>query len=566
MGEVEVHALRGVSLDLFESEFLVLLGPSGSGKSTLLNILGGLDVPTSGTVIYRGQNLTSADERALTMYRPQACRLRVPVLQPHPEPDRARERRARHRHRRSIRWRRMRRCSSSKLGDRLDHFPSQLSGGEQQRVAIARAVAKRPDVLLCDEPTGALDIATGILVLEAIQRVNRELGTTTAVITHNAAVAGMADRVVSLSDGRIRERTAERQEVWRPSELHLVMRPLDRKLLRDLWSLKGQALAISLVIGAGVAMFIMYLSTFASLRLTQQTYYDRYRFAHVFAALTFARRSRCRRRIAEIPGVARVAGARRRGRHARCARPDGTGQRPPDRHPDSARADAERSLPAAGPLPGARPIRRSARQRGVRALALDSAPATASAPSSTAGGANCSSSASRLSPEYVYSIRPGELIPDDCAVRHLLDARARTGGGVRHGGRLQQPVADAAAGRVVRPTSSPVLDRLLALVWRASARSRALCRRRTGTSTTSCGSCRASGLILPIVFLLVAAFLLNVVLTRIVGGAARADRGVEGARLHQRRAGVALREAQSGHRRGGRRCSAWSSAPGWDPA
>jgi putative ABC transport system ATP-binding protein len=202
MGEVEVHALRGVDLDLHEREFLVLLGPSGSGKSTLLNILGGLDTPTSGTVTYRGQNLTSADERALTMYRRRhvgfvfqfynlipslTARENVALVTDiveHPmPPEEALE--------------------LVDLGPRLDHFPSQLSGGEQQRVAIARAIAKRPDVLLCDEPTGALDIATGILVLQAIEQVNRELGTATAVITHNAAVAGMADRVVSLSDGRI---------------------------------------------------------------------------------------------------------------------------------------------------------------------------------------------------------------------------------------------------------------------------------------------------------------------------------------------------------------------------
>jgi putative ABC transport system ATP-binding protein len=202
MGEVEVQALRGVSLELRESEFLVLLGPSGSGKSTLLNILGGLDVPTSGAVTYRGQNLTTAGERALTLYRRkhvgfvfqfynlipsltarENVALVTDIVDDPMAPEDA--------------------LKLVNLSGRLDHFPSQLSGGEQQRVAIARAVAKRPDVLLCDEPTGALDIATGILVLEAIQQVNEELGTTTAVITHNAAVAAMADRVVSLSDGRI---------------------------------------------------------------------------------------------------------------------------------------------------------------------------------------------------------------------------------------------------------------------------------------------------------------------------------------------------------------------------
>ena len=202
MGEVDVHALRGVSLDLFDSEFLVLLGPSGSGKSTLLNILGGLDVPTGGTVTYRGMNLTAADERELTMYRRRhvgfvfqfytlipslTARENVALVTDIVEKPMAPEEA----------------LGLVNMGERLDHFPSQLSGGEQQRVAIARAVAKRPDVLLCDEPTGALDIATGILVLEAIDQVNRELGTTTAVITHNAAVAAMADRVVSLSDGRI---------------------------------------------------------------------------------------------------------------------------------------------------------------------------------------------------------------------------------------------------------------------------------------------------------------------------------------------------------------------------
>ena len=217
MGEVAVQALRGVSLQLYESEFLVLLGPSGSGKSTLLNILGGLDVPTSGTVAYRGQNLTAADERALTMYRRRhvgfvfqfynlipslTARENVALVTDIVERPMAPEDALR----------------LVDLGDRLDHFPSQLSGGEQQRVAIARAVAKRPDVLLCDEPTGALDIATGILVLQAIQQVNRELGTTTAVITHNAAVSAMADRVVSLSDGRIAsERSNERK--LSPAEL-----------------------------------------------------------------------------------------------------------------------------------------------------------------------------------------------------------------------------------------------------------------------------------------------------------------------------------------------------------
>ena len=202
MGEVTVHALRGVDLTIAEGEFIVLLGPSGSGKSTLLNILGGLDVPTAGHVVYRGRDLTEAGDRELTEYRRHhvgfvfqfynlipslTARENVALvteiaLEPMP-PEEA--------------------LGLVGLAPRMDHFPAQLSGGEQQRVAIARAIAKRPAVLLCDEPTGALDIATGVVVLEAIERVNREVGTATAVITHNAAIAAMADRVIRLSDGHV---------------------------------------------------------------------------------------------------------------------------------------------------------------------------------------------------------------------------------------------------------------------------------------------------------------------------------------------------------------------------
>jgi putative ABC transport system ATP-binding protein len=217
MGEVDVHALRGVDLDLFEREFVVLLGPSGSGKSTLLNILGGLDVPTSGTVRYRQQDLTSDDDARLTSYRRRhvgfvfqfynlipslTARENVALVTEISQDPMAPEES----------------LALVGMAHRLDHFPAQLSGGEQQRVAIARAISKRPDVLLCDEPTGALDIQTGILVLEAIERVNKELGTTTAVITHNAAIAGMADRVIALADGRIASvRRNERKQA--PHEL-----------------------------------------------------------------------------------------------------------------------------------------------------------------------------------------------------------------------------------------------------------------------------------------------------------------------------------------------------------
>jgi putative ABC transport system ATP-binding protein len=202
MGEVEVHALRGVDFDLFPREFVVLLGPSGSGKSTLLNILGGLDVPTSGEVVYGDHNLTTAGEAALTEYRRHHVGFVFQFYNLIPSLT-ARENVALVTEISTDPMTPEEALGMVGMVDRLDHFPAQLSGGEQQRVAIARAIAKRPDVLLCDEPTGALDITTGVVVLEAIDRVNRELGTATVVITHNAAIAGMADRVVRLSDGRV---------------------------------------------------------------------------------------------------------------------------------------------------------------------------------------------------------------------------------------------------------------------------------------------------------------------------------------------------------------------------
>jgi putative ABC transport system ATP-binding protein len=202
MGEVDVRALRGVDLDLYAGEFVVLLGASGSGKSTLLNILGGLDSPSSGQVFYRGQELTEFDDGALTRYRRdyvgfvfQFYNL-IPSLTARENVALITE----------VARNPMSPVDALRLvglAERLDHFPAQMSGGEQQRVAIARAVAKRPDVLLCDEPTGALDVQTGVLVLGAIEQINRELKTTTAVITHNAVIAEMADRVIHLSGGEI---------------------------------------------------------------------------------------------------------------------------------------------------------------------------------------------------------------------------------------------------------------------------------------------------------------------------------------------------------------------------
>src|SRR4051812_15047287 len=207
MGEVDVRALDGVDFTLRAGELLVLLGASGSGKSTLLNILGGLDVASSGRVLFEGRDLSLADEDELTQYRRHnvgfvfqfynlipslTARENVALVTDIADDPMAPEEA----------------LTLVGLGDRLDHFPAQLSGGEQQRVAIARAVAKRPSVLLCDEPTGALDFRTGILVLEVIERINRELGTATAVITHNAPIADIADRVFTLADGRVQSERA----------------------------------------------------------------------------------------------------------------------------------------------------------------------------------------------------------------------------------------------------------------------------------------------------------------------------------------------------------------------
>jgi putative ABC transport system ATP-binding protein len=202
MGEVDVLALRGADLALREGELVVLVGPSGSGKSTLLNILGGLDVATSGQVLWRGQDLAHADEAALTRYRREHVGFVFQFYNLIPSLT-ARENVALVTDIAASPMAPEEALGLVGLGERLNHFPAQLSGGEQQRVAIARAVAKRPVVLLCDEPTGALDAQTGRLVLQVLARVNVELGTTTAIITHNAPIARMADRVISIADGRI---------------------------------------------------------------------------------------------------------------------------------------------------------------------------------------------------------------------------------------------------------------------------------------------------------------------------------------------------------------------------
>ena len=217
MGEVKVHALGAVSLDLYEGEFVVLLGPSGSGKSTLLNILGGLDVPSGGQVYFRSQAMNKADEQSLTRFRRQSVGFVFQFYNLIPSLT-ARENVALVTDIARYPMKPEEALELVGLGDRLDHFPAQLSGGEQQRVAIARAIAKRPEVLLCDEPTGALDFETGKRVLETLEHVNQEFGTTTAVITHNAGIAAMADRVVHMRSGNIADIKRNQQKAS-PAEL-----------------------------------------------------------------------------------------------------------------------------------------------------------------------------------------------------------------------------------------------------------------------------------------------------------------------------------------------------------
>jgi putative ABC transport system permease protein len=369
-------------------------------------------------------------------------------------------------------------------------------------------------VLLCDEPTGALDIATGILVLEAIQQVNRELGTTTAVITHNAAVAGMADRVVSLADGRIASEKRNAHGSWRRRSWsgERAIRPLDRKLLRDLWALKGQGLAISLVMAAGVAMFVMYLSTFASLRDTQATYYERYRFGHVFAGLVRAPLF-VRDRAAAIPGVARA----------------------------DARVVVDVTLdvpgltePASGRLVGIdippRPMLNDVFLRSGRfpapgrpdevlvseafAIARDLGPGDRIGAIINGRRRDLQIAGIALSPEYVYSIRPGELIPDDTRFGVFwMDGRTLAAafdmeGGFNHISLTLLPGASE-ADVIAR------LDRVLASYGGLGAIPRDL-QTSHWYLESELQQLQSVGLVLPIVFLLVAAFLLNVVLTRIV--------------------------------------------------
>ena len=399
------------------------------------------------------------------------------------------------------------------LDERRNHFPAQLSGGEQQRVAIARAIAKRPAVLLCDEPTGALDISTGIVVLEALARVNAELGTTTVVITHNAAIAAMADRVIRLADGRVTARRgADREAVRRASSRGEVMAlsALNRKLLRDLFEMKAQALAIAMVVAAGVAMFVMYLSNFDSLRRTQQAYYERQRFADVFASLKRAPSS-LQDRIAAIPGVTAVdtrvvAGV--------------TLDVPGLDEPASGlliSIDAERRPPVNDLflrrgrwIDASRPDEVLASEGFVTANRLVLGDQVGAVINGRLRRLTIVGIA--LSPEHIYNIRPGEIVPDDRRFGTFwMERRALASAFDMEGG-----FNDVALALSPGASVEAVIAGSIACSNRTAAAgpSRARCSSRTGPSRTSCRSCRRSGSCCRSSSLSVAAFILNVALTR----------------------------------------------------
>ena len=419
------------------------------------------------------------------------------------------------------------------LDHRLDHFPAQLSGGEQQRVAIARAIAKRPDVLLCDEPTGALDITTGIVVLEALERVNRELGTATVVITHNAAIAGMADRVVRLADGRVAgvERNATKitargaPMVTMPARL----RALDRKLLRDLWAMKGQSLAIAVghrrrrgdVRHVSVELRLAAADARGLLRIARDS--------PTCSRRSSARRRASRPRIAALPGVESVA--------TRVVA-DVTLDVPGMAEPAIGRLI---SLPERGRPPLNDVYLR--RGRWVDPTRPDEV--LASEMFCDAHGFNPGDRVAAIingrrrwltivGDRAVARVRlrdpPGRDLSGQAAVRHLLDEPARPRVGVQHGGRLQRRVDRDRREAPTTPTSSPGSTGCSSRTA-ASARSRGRVQISAWTLDNELRQLQTFGFITPVIFLGVAAFILNVALARALVAAAPADRGAQGARL-----------------------------------
>ena len=513
MGEVDVYALREVDLELFRANSSVLLGPSGSGKSTLLNILGGLDVPTSGTVRFLDHDLTVDDDRELTRFRrehvgfvfqfynliPSLTALEnvalVTDIASRPMPP-------------------IEALRLVGLADRVHHFPAQLSGGEQQRVAIARAIAKQPDVLLCDEPTGALDYETGLVVLEVLAEVNRSLGTTVAVITHNAAIAGMADRVIRMRSGQISEQLAQRAPPGTDgAQVVARLRPLHQKVLRDLWHLRSQMIAIALVMACGVAMFVTLRSMNGWLRDTQSRYYERYRFADVFAN---ARRvpASVVHQLAAIPGVAAV--------RTRVVM-DVTVDLPGLAEPGTGRLVAvpERRGPMINDLylrsgrwvmPGhADEVLASEAFARANALQLgDSIPAVING-----RWLRLRIVGIALSPEYIYEIRGlGDIFPDNRRFGVLWMGEAALGAAFRMEGAFND-VSVALAPGASEADVIDAIDRLLAPFGGTGAYGRADHVSNMFVSS-EIEETQITSVLLPSIFLGVTAFLLNMVLARLV--------------------------------------------------
>ena len=556
MGEVEVHALRGVDLEIRAGELIVLLGPSGSGKSTLLNILGGLDFASGGTALFRDHDLTQVGRARAHALPARARRLRLPVLQPDPVAHRARERGAGHRDRRASDDPRGRPRASSGSDSRFDHFPAQLSGGEQQRVAVARAVAKRPDVLLCDEPTGALDYETGKLVLDAIARVNQELGTTTAVITHNAAIAAMAERVLHLADGRIV--SEERNRAPGAPGGPALVRTLDRKLLRDLARMKGQVITIALVVACGIASFVSALTTYESLRVVA---------ARLLRDAPASRR--CSRRLErapsilearlrEIPGVAQVE-----TRLVFDVSLDAGGGGPPAvgrmvSIPQGAQPTLNALHLRAGRLVEPGHVEEVLVSEGFAAFHRlrvgDRLSAVLNGRRQDLRVAGVA-----LSPEYVFAIRGGDPLPDDRGFAVLWTSRDGLEAAFDMAGAFNDVVLTLAPGVDDRAVID-ALDRLLepyggiGAIARAEQPSHRFIEdeiRQNQTMATT----------IPPIFLGVAAFLLNVVLGRLVATQREQIAAMKAVGYGNATIGLALPEVRARRRPGGHRRSARSSAP-----
>ena len=513
-----MHALQGVDLDLFKGEFVVILGPSGSGKSTLLNILGGLDAPTGGVVRFRDHDLVGAGDRALTTYRREHVGFvfqfynLIPSLTARENVALVTEIAD------ATRWRPRRRSRLVGLGDRLDHFPAQLSGGEQQRVAIARAIAKRPDVLLCDEPTGALDAETGRLVLETLVDVNRELGTTTAVITHNAVIAGIAAPRPA-DDERANRRNAAERASASPSTSSVgrrpTMRALDLKLFRELRRHWVQITSIALVMGCGTMTIMGLRSTLTSIRAARDEYFAEYRFGDVFAHL-----ERAPEAVAQPDRSDPAASAPIETRVVRDVRLDVPGlPEPAIGHmvsiPGGAAVHAQRTADSSRSVDRSRLDARGVGQRAVRRGQ------SSRAGRQSVGGDQRTVAASRISSAWRF--RPSSSSSTRGAGSSSTTAGMASSGQAASWFESAFDMKDAFNDVVVRLASATAGARVCAAIWtRCSDRGEAL--RRTAASDQPAArvledefsQLRTNATIFPLFFLLVAAFLLNVVLSRLV--------------------------------------------------